>query len=188
MKRIHSALASSDEPKSLGWDLTRPTERPLNMHKILAATAALSLIFGCAFAQTTRTGPSASSTTQTVPSSSSTSPNSPCSSTNPTSPCYTAKAPRNPCYDAAAPDKPCSTTTTPSSQASPVPSPSATTTPQSSVRAFTGDQAKAQIEANGYSSVSGLRKDAEGTWRGKAVKDGLPADVTLEVKGNDTAN
>jgi hypothetical protein len=192
MKRIHSALASTDEPRVLGWDLTRRTERPLvlrvNMYKILAATAALSLTFGCAFAQTTRTNPSSSSTTSTIPSSSSTSPNSPCASTNPTSPCYAAKSPRNPCYDAAAPGKPCSTTITPSSQVSPTPSPSAAATPQADVRAFTEDQAKAQIEAKGYSIVSRLRKDAEGIWRGKAAKDGLQVDVTLDAKGKVTAN
>ena len=192
MKRIHSALASRDEPKSLGWDLTRRTERSLglrvNMYKILAATAAFSLIFGYAFAQTTRTSPSSSSTTSTIPSSSSTSPNSPCASTNPTSPCYAAKSPRNPCFDAATPDKPCSTTITPGSVSSPPPPPSAAATPQSVVRAITEDQAKAQIEANGYSSVSRLRKDSEGIWRGKAAKDGLQVDVTLDTKGKVTAN
>lgn len=156
------------------------------MHKILAAVAAFSLIFGCAFAQTTRTNPSASSTTSTVPSSSSTSPNSPCASTNPTSPCYAAKSPRNPCFDAAAPGKPCSTTTTPGSLNPPAPPPSAAAAPQ--FRALTEDQAKAQIEANGYSSVSRLRKDTEGTWRGKAIKDGLQLDVTLDVKGKVTTN
>ena len=157
------------------------------MHKILAATAALSLTFGCAFAQTTRTNRSAASTTSTIPSSSSTSPNSPCASTNPTSPCYAAKSPRNPCFDAAAPGKPCSTTTTPNSQNSPVPPPSAAATPPSVVRAVTEDQARAQIEANGYSSVSGLRKDVEGNWRGKAAKDGLQVNVTLDTKGKVTA-
>src|SRR6185437_1446962 len=158
MKRKRSVLTSRDEPRSLKSDLIRRTGRPLvlrvNMHKILAATAAFSLTFGCAFAQTTRTNPSASSTTPTVPFSSSTSPNAPCASTNPT----------NPCYDAAAPGVPCSTTITPSSQISPAPSPSAAATPQADVRAITKDQAKAQIEAKGFSSVSGLRKDAEGIW------------------------
>ena len=192
MKRKRSVLASRDEPRSLRSDLIRRTERPLvlrvNMHKILAATAAFSLTFGCAFAQTTRTNPSASSTTPTVPFSSSTSPNAPCASTNPTSPCYAAKSPRNPCYDAAAPGVPCSTTITPSSQISPAPAPSAAATPQADVRAITKDQAKAQIEANGFSSVSGLRKDAAGVWHARAAKDGLQVDVTLDVKGKVTSN
>src|ERR1700676_4763979 len=148
------------------------------MRIIFAATTALSLISGAAFGQTTRTNPSAASTSPTIPSSS-TSPNSPCSSTNPTSPCYSANAPRNPCYNAAAPNEPCSTTTTPNSRTSPATAPTPTITPQATVRAFTKDQAKSQIEAKGYSNVSGLQKDAEGIWRGKAEKDGLSTNVTL---------
>lgn len=167
--------------------IERPVVLGVNMRKILAATAAFSLTFGCAFAQTTRTNPSASSTTSTVPSSSSTSPNSPCASTNPTSPCYAARSPRNPCFDAAAPGKPCSTTTTPGSVSAPVPPSSAAAAPPSVVRAITEDQARTQIEANGYSSVSRLRKDAEGIWRGKATKDGLQVNVNLDVKGKVTA-
>src|ERR1700676_184558 len=149
------------------------------MRIIFAATTALSLISGAAFGQTTRTNPSAASTSPTIPSSS-TSPNSPCSPTNPTSPCYSANAPRNPCYNAAAPNEPCSTTTTPNSPtATAKPPPPAPTTPEATIRAFTKDQAKSQIEAKGYSNVSGLRKDAEGIWRGKAEKDGLSTNVTL---------
>jgi hypothetical protein len=163
MKRIISALTSRK------W--------------ALVAAAALSLTFDCAFGQTTRTSPSVSSTSKTIPSSSSTSPNSPCSS-NPSSPCYSANAPRNPCYSAVAPNEPCSNTITPNSQTSSAPPPPAATTPQATVRAFTQDQAKSQIEAKGYSNVSGLRKDAKGIWRGKAVKDGLPASVTLDADGN----
>jgi hypothetical protein len=158
------------------------------MRAIFAATAALSLISGSAFGQTTRTNPSAASTSPTIPSSSSTSANSPCSSTNPTSPCYSANAPRNPCYSAAAPNEPCSSTTTPNSRTSPAPTPPPATTLEAAVRAFTKDQAKSQIEAKGYSNVSGLRKDAEGIWRGTAEKDGLSTNVTLDVNGNVTAN
>jgi hypothetical protein len=51
-------------------------------------------------------------------------------------------------------------------------------------RAFTADQATLKIEAEGYSSVSGLRKDAKGIWRGKAMKDRLPVSVTLDASGN----
>jgi hypothetical protein len=60
--------------------------------------------------------------------------------------------------------------------------------PQSSARAFTADQAKSQIEAKGYSDVSGLQKDTKGKWRGKAVKDGNPVNVILDVQGNIVAN
>ena len=191
MKRFHSALKPAKRSESSGWDLSIPPSRirfgqRVGMRAIFVTTAALLLISDCAFGQTTRTGPSASSTTKTIPFSSSTSPNNPCSPTNPSSPCYSANAPGNPCYSAVAPNEPCSTTTTPNSPISPAPPPAATTS-LATDRAFTADQAKAQIEANEYSNVSGLRKDARGIWRGKAVKDGLIVNVTLDVNGTVTA-
>jgi hypothetical protein len=97
-------------------------------------------------------------------------------------------APRNPCYSAVAPDEPCSTTVTPNSPISP-PSPKTESAIQHSTeRAFTADQAKSRIEAEGYASVSGLRKDAKGQWRGKAMKDDLSVNVTLDANGKVTAN
>lgn len=166
-----------------------------NMRSVLAA-AALCLICSGAFGQTTRTSPSAASTTKSIPAASSTSANSPCSNTNPTSPCYSANAPRNPCYSAATPEQPCSTTVTPSSPSSTdttgysasLPPESATAARHSTERAMTADQAKSQIEAEGYSKVSGLQKDTKGIWRGKAMKDGSPTNVTIGVDGKITAN
>ena len=153
-----------------------------------------------ASAQTTRTGPSASSTAPTIPLSSSTGPNSPCGPFNPTSPCYSARTPRNPCYSAIAPNQPCSITTTPYHQASPTTAPQAPRTsssqvlpttsplkpkrPSAVIHALTQDQAKAQIEAKGYSNVSGLRRDREEKWHGKADKDGQLRSVTLDRDGN----
>ena len=196
MKRIRSSLASRKWTDSPGLDLTRRNDRPprigfdkrANMRAILVAIAALSLMYGYALGQTTRTNPSSSSTSSTIPSSSSTSPNSPCSPTNPSSPCYSAKSPRNPCYSAVAPNEPCSSTITPPSQPSAAPEPRGATTTQAAVRAFTEDQAKSQIEAKGYSSVSGLRRDTKGRWSGKAEKDGSLVNVTLDVNGNVTTN
>jgi len=52
---------------------------------------------------------------------------------------------------------------------------------------FTTDQAKSQIEAAGYSDVSGLRKIAKGVWRGRAVKDGSTVNVTLGGDGKVSA-
>jgi len=195
MKQIHSALTSRKrQAEPSGWDRACRKDRlpeirfdkRVNMRAIFVATVALSLISGHAFGQTTRTAPASASTTKTIPNASSTSPNAPCNPSNPTSPCYSGNAPRNPCYSAAAPNEPCSTTTTPNSR--PSPAPSAVTKPQGTVRAFTEDQAKSQIEAQGYLDVSGLRKDAKGIWRGKALKDGLPVSVILDVKGEVTAN
>lgn len=159
------------------------------MRIIIIAAAALFLAPGWAFAQTTRTSPSAASTTKSIPSSSSTSPNSPCNPSNPTSPCFSANAPRDPCYSALTPNEPCSSTTTPPPLSSPARAP-ATATPAltpSSGSVFTTDQAKSQIETAGYSEVSGLRKDSKGIWRGKAVKDGSTVNVALDRDGKITA-
>ena len=159
-----------------------------NFCSILLATVALCLTSNHGFGQTTRTNPSSASTVKSIPSSSSTGPNSPCSNTNPTSPCYSANAPRNPCFSAAAPDEPCSTTVTPNFQTAPPSKKPAASVQKSAERTFTADQAKSQIEAEGYTNVSELRKDTAGRWRGKAVKEGLTLDITLDPGGKVTSN
>jgi periplasmic protein CpxP/Spy len=191
MKRVRSASKSANEVHGRETSLLFGRGRSpgicfrngANVRSILVTSAALCLICNCAFGQTTRTGPSSASTVKSIPSASSTSPNNPCDSTNPTSPCYSAGAPRNPCYSAVSPNEPCSTTTTPNSQALPPPPPPVAVTTRATERAFTADQAKSQIEADGYSNVSGLRKDAKGQWQGKAMKDGSPVSVTIDADG-----
>jgi len=159
------------------------------MRVIIIAAAALFLTPGWAFAQTTRTSPSSSATVKSVPSSSSTSANSPCNPNNPTSRCFSANAPRAPCYSALTPNEPCSTTTAPPPVSPPAPAPAAASPGKTSsaATAFTKDQAKSQIEAAGYSNISGLRRDSRGIWEGKAVKDGATLVVTLGANGNVTA-
>jgi len=49
---------------------------------------------------------------------------------------------------------------------------------------FTEGQAKSRIEGAGYSNVSGLQKDDQGVWRGKADKAGTKTDVSLDFQGN----
>jgi hypothetical protein len=49
---------------------------------------------------------------------------------------------------------------------------------------FTEGQAKSRIESNGFSNVTGLKKDDSGVWRGKAMKDGKSTDVSLDFQGN----
>lgn len=49
---------------------------------------------------------------------------------------------------------------------------------------FTEGQAKSRIEGAGYSNVSGLHKDDQGVWRGKADKAGSKTDVSLDFQGN----
>jgi hypothetical protein len=56
--------------------------------------------------------------------------------------------------------------------------------PVAGSNSFTEGQAKSRIESNGYSNVSELRKDDQGVWRGKAMKDGKSVTVSLDFQGN----
>ncbi|MEO6945920.1 MAG: hypothetical protein ABI150_04885 [Nitrobacter sp.] len=49
---------------------------------------------------------------------------------------------------------------------------------------FTEGQAKSRIEDAGYSNVTGLKKDDNGVWRGKASKAGVTTDVSVDFQGN----
>ena len=49
---------------------------------------------------------------------------------------------------------------------------------------FTEGEAKSRIEKAGFSNVSELKKDDDGVWRGKAMKDGKSVDVSLDYQGN----
>jgi hypothetical protein len=49
---------------------------------------------------------------------------------------------------------------------------------------FTEGQAKSRIDGAGYSNVSGLQKDNDGIWRGKADKAGKKIDVSVDFQGN----
>jgi len=75
-------------------------------------------------------------------------------------------------------------TTTPS-----VSSPTATNpkTPVPGANSFTEGQAKSRIESR-FSNVSTLRKDAEGVWRGTAMKNGASVSVGLDFQGNVVSN
>jgi hypothetical protein len=57
-------------------------------------------------------------------------------------------------------------------------------TPARGANSFTEGEARSRIEANGYSNVSGLTKDDNGVWRGKAQKGSQQAQVWLDYKGN----
>ena len=58
--------------------------------------------------------------------------------------------------------------------------------PVAVANSFTEGQAKSRIETNGFSSVSDLRKDDQGVWRGKAMKAGKSTDVSVDFQGNVT--
>ena len=49
---------------------------------------------------------------------------------------------------------------------------------------FTEGQAKTAIEKAGYTSVSELKKDNSGVWRGTATKSGTSAAVSVDFQGN----
>lgn len=56
--------------------------------------------------------------------------------------------------------------------------------PVSGANSFTRGEAQSRILAKGYSHVSGLAKDSNGVWRGKAMKDGQPVNVSVDFQGN----
>ena len=55
--------------------------------------------------------------------------------------------------------------------------------PAAGANSFTEAQAKTRIEAAGFTNVTGLMKDKDGIWRGKAMKNGAAHDVALDYKG-----
>ena len=80
-------------------------------------------------------------------------------------------------YDAKQPASP------PTAQAQPAtPAAGAPTTPNAGA-AMTEMQAKARIEAQGFTNVSELKKDAQGMWNAKAMKDGKPVQISLDTRG-----
>jgi hypothetical protein len=53
---------------------------------------------------------------------------------------------------------------------------------------FTMAQAQHQIEGKGYTKVTGLKKDANGIWRGTATLNGNSGPVSVDYQGNVNAN
>jgi hypothetical protein len=49
---------------------------------------------------------------------------------------------------------------------------------------FTEGEAKSRIEKMGFASVSDLKKDEHGVWRGQAMKNGQKVAVSLDYQGN----
>jgi opacity protein-like surface antigen len=58
------------------------------------------------------------------------------------------------------------------------------TEPVAGRNSFTEGEAKSRIEKMGFSDVSNLKKDDQGVWRGRAMKDGKAVDVSLDYQGN----
>jgi hypothetical protein len=58
--------------------------------------------------------------------------------------------------------------------------------PVAGSNSFTEAQAKSRMQAAGFTGVTGLTKDRDGVWHGKAAKAGQTTDVTLDFQGNVT--
>jgi opacity protein-like surface antigen len=56
--------------------------------------------------------------------------------------------------------------------------------PVPGANSFTEGEARRRIESNGYSNVTGLKKDEQGIWRGTATKNGQSGPVALDYQGN----
>lgn len=56
--------------------------------------------------------------------------------------------------------------------------------PARGANSFGADQARGRIADRGFQDVSGLSKDDDGVWRGRATKDGRQVGVWLDYKGN----
>jgi putative membrane protein len=60
--------------------------------------------------------------------------------------------------------------------------------PVSGANSFTEAEARTRLQAHGYSNVTGLTKDDQSIWRGKAMKDGKSVDIALDYQGNIVAH
>ena len=56
--------------------------------------------------------------------------------------------------------------------------------PVAGANSFTQGEAMKQIEAKGYTNVTGLKKDDKGVWRGMATKDGKSGPISVDYQGN----
>ena len=56
--------------------------------------------------------------------------------------------------------------------------------PATGANSFTAAEARGRIEHEGYTRVADLRKDGNGVWRGRAMKDGASVGIWLDYKGN----
>jgi hypothetical protein len=56
--------------------------------------------------------------------------------------------------------------------------------PVAGANSFTEGEAKSRIEKMGFTNITGLKKDDNGVWRGRAAKGGQTMDVSLDYQGN----
>jgi hypothetical protein len=70
----------------------------------------------------------------------------------------------------------------------PAPAPADANAPLPGANSFTEGQAKSRLEANGYTDVTGLKKDDNGVWKGMATHTGAKVNVSVDYRGNVTRN
>jgi hypothetical protein len=63
-------------------------------------------------------------------------------------------------------------------------SPESTGSLEAGANSFTEGQARSRIEAQGFTNVTDLRKDDQGIWRGKAMRNGASTSVAIDYRGN----
>ena len=56
--------------------------------------------------------------------------------------------------------------------------------PVAGANSFTEGQAKSRIESKGFRSVSHLKKDDTGVWRGQAMQNDKAVNVSVDFQGN----
>ena len=56
--------------------------------------------------------------------------------------------------------------------------------PLKGANSFTEGQAKDRALSYGFTSVSSLKKDGDGIWRGSAMQDGKAVQIAIDYKGN----
>ncbi len=65
----------------------------------------------------------------------------------------------------------------------PADSPQTTGSVEPGANSFTEDQVRSRFAAQGLMNITDLRKDDQGIWRGKAMRNGQQVSVALDYKG-----
>lgn len=78
-------------------------------------------------------------------------------------------------------------TTNPAIDVKPKGSPETTGAVTPGANSFTEGQARSRIEAQGFANVMDLKKDDQGIWRGRAMRNGQSTNVMLDFRGNVSA-
>ncbi len=60
------------------------------------------------------------------------------------------------------------------------------TPPAGATTSTSANAAQAQIEASGYSGVKALKRQEDGSWRGRATKNNVEVAVSVDGRGNVT--